>query len=61
LFTSEEWTALQRTFNGVPAPPRADHCAAPLAGLMKCGECGCSITSKPGVFRVPLCTLKLLL
>ncbi|MEI9937447.1 MAG: recombinase family protein [Pseudomonadota bacterium] len=44
LFTSEEWTALQRTFNGVPAPLRADQCAAPLAGLMKCGECGCAIT-----------------
>jgi hypothetical protein len=44
LFASDEWTALQRTFNGVPAPLRADHCTAPLAGLMKCGECGCAIT-----------------
>jgi len=33
LFTSEEWAAVQRTFNGVPAPVRADHCEAPLAGL----------------------------
>jgi site-specific DNA recombinase len=44
LFSLREWEALQRTFNGVPAPLRADNSAAPLAGLLHCGECGCSIT-----------------
>jgi len=44
LFTLEEWLALQGTFGGVPAPLRADNNNAPLAGMLRCGECGCAIT-----------------
>jgi site-specific DNA recombinase len=47
VFSDSEWDQLQSTFSRAPAPKRLSaEAAPPLAGLLRCGDCGCRITQE---------------